>query len=223
MADKLNKISVDPEFDYSQLNYLPIRYRRGLGFSKVIHILSKSSKSEQAGSKDQIENVKALEMKWPDEKECELIAKWCRREDIYSAFGFKRPPAGDYIRRSRLPNCTGSFEPVELLIVRDHDDSKPIGFFIVYEGCKGGGTCPEIDFALTEKRLLGSPVLLRHIKICILSYLFRVRGATMVKWQRLRKKDPVEISPEGLKREIRKKGPDFFPTIWMQHINWIQA
>ena len=227
MADESNTISVRPDLVYSNRSYIPLRFRRKIGFSKVIHTLNKSLKFKQRGRKDRIGNVKVLEMKWPDENERERIVKWCRREDIYRAFGSKRPPAADYIRRSRLPNGSGSFEPVEFLMVRDHSTHRPIGFFIVYEVRHVNQIYPEIDFALTEDKLLGSAVLIRHIKICILSYLFIICGALLVKWQRVGKKAPVEESHEELKRllerEVRMGGPDSVPTIWMQHTKWIQA
>jgi hypothetical protein len=178
---------IDHKFDFDSVSYVPIKFCKRTGFSRIVY-----------------ENV---EIRWPEEDEIDLIAKWCKRPDIFLAFGFSRPIARNYIKKSILPDLTGTTEHVEFLIINDLLNRKSIGFLIVYEGHKFRDPNQEIDFAITNNKYLGSTALVRNIKICILTYLFAVRGAETVHW--IRRKSVENKLPEtrlsGRKLGYRKK------------------
>lgn len=158
------KYSIDHNFDFDSVSYVPIKFYKRTKFSKAVY-----------------EN---MEIKWPDEDEIDLIAEWCKRRDIYLAFGFSRPLARNYIRKAILPTLTGTTEHVEFLIINDQANQRSIGFLIVYESRKFADPNQELDFAITDDNYLGKTPLIRNIKICILTYLFTVRGTHTVHWIR---------------------------------------
>lgn len=160
-----------------------------------------------------------MEVRWPNENETELIAGWFRRPEIHRALGFPVPPRRRHLRLSVLPDLTGGTEPVELLVVRHRPDGVAIGFLVVYEERGAGRPDLELDLAIACEEHRGDPILVRRIKLCVLSYLFAVRGAERVSWVR-RKRDPgsdpggprlfprrgrpVVVTPERFRRWLQR-------------------
>lgn len=142
-----------------------------------------------------------IEIRWPTQDELELMADWFRRPEIHRALGFPLPPRLEHLQLSVLPDLTGGTEPVDLLIVRHLPDRSPIGFLVVYEALGGGNY--ELDLAIASRQRRGDPLLVRKIELCVLGYLFAVRGAERVVWER-RKRGPGEPDAE-------KERPRIFP------------
>jgi hypothetical protein len=168
--------SIDADFDFSGVPYTSIRDRKRTGFLRAIY--------------------EEIEIKWPEAEEIDVLAEWCKREEIYRAFGFSRPLARDYIRKSILPDLTGATEDVEFLLIRDLSAGLPIGFFVVYEGRRFRDPNQELDVAIIDHTRRDWMALFRKIKLCAYSYLFAGRGAQSVHWIRRKK---VEDEASGKK------------------------
>jgi hypothetical protein len=215
----INKKRIEPDFDNSQIPYLPIRYRNRLRSTIVRYQVSKKIRFKKtADKKTRTKQIKTIELKQPDKSELEMISQWIRHKSIYKAFGFKRPVAVNYTKRKRLPNGYGTFEPVEFLVVVHKGTRKIIGFFIVYELCKVGRISQEFDFAITDPQYKGSLTLLLHIRFALLTYLFYVCGVKEYAfWKRESKAWGWEQTIEDFKRKLKvtlkKKGPDAIQII----------
>jgi hypothetical protein len=142
-----------------------------------------------------------IEIRWPTTQELELMADWFRCPEVHRALGFPLPPGIEHLRFSVLPDLTGGTEPVDLLIVHHLPESEPIGFLVVYAAL--GHAAFELDLAIASPEHLGEPLRIRRIELCVLGYLFAIRGADRVVWER-RKRDPDEP-------EERAERPGLFP------------
>lgn len=207
------KKNVDPDFDRSQLAYVPIRYRHRLKFIKIMYHLSEKLGFKTPHQKTRTTSIKTIEFRPPDKSELEMISQCIRQKEIYEAFGFKRPVAVNYTKRKHLPNGYGTFEPVEFMVVVHKGARKLMGFFIIYEVCKGGRSAQEFDFAITDLNYKGSLALLLNIRIALLTYLFLVCGLQNVAiWKRESKDAEYTQSFEDYQRRLRatidKKGPN---------------
>jgi hypothetical protein len=195
------ELIVDANYDFNKIFYVPIRFHKRTGFAKIIY--------------------SNIELRWPNKHEMTLIAQWFTNEEIYRAFGFSRPPSPANIENSMLPDLTAReryLEAVEFLVVRDHSRDKAIGFFVVFESHRRADPNQEIDFAVVDENYRGQVGLLRKIEICILCYLFAVRGAQSVFWVR-RKQEVAEASGPGAPRGMgnrfalyQQKGKPFMIT-----------
>ncbi|MDZ7361173.1 MAG: hypothetical protein ONB46_10655 [candidate division KSB1 bacterium] len=196
-----NEIIINANYDFDKIAYVPIQFHKRTGFSHITY--------------------SNIELRWPNNHEMTLIAQWFKNEDVYRAFGFSRPPSQANIENSVLPDLTAReryLEAVEFLVVRDHSRDKAIGFFVVFESHRRADPNQEIDFAVVDENYRGQVGLLRKIELCILSYLFAVRGAQSVFW--IRRKPRIaeasgSVAPgEGKNRfaPYQQKGKPFIIT-----------
>ena len=189
---EINKeLIIDLSYDFDKIQYIPIRYHRQTGFVKLTYA--------------------NIEIRWPMNNEIKLIWEWFKRKTVYRAFGYSQPPRLNHIENSRLPDLTTKerhLEPVEFLMVRDGSKNKSIGFCVVYEARSKGDPNQELDFTIADDEYLGNVVMIRVIEICILSYLFAVRGAKSVFWIRRKRLNNLNIEPQT--SSYTKKGP---PTV----------
>lgn len=176
--------------------YVPIHAHRKTGFESIAH--------------------RNIELRWPRDAEVELLAQWFSQEEIYRAFGFSRPPSRANIANNVLPDLSTReryLEAVEFLLVCDREQDRPFGFFVAFESRRRADPEQEIDFAVMEESYRGRFDLLRRIEICVLSYLFAVRGARSVFW--VRRKRSTGGIPAPANREAAhylEKGKPFLIT-----------
>ncbi|MFQ5631358.1 MAG: hypothetical protein ACE5I1_21505 [bacterium] len=167
MQEIKNNLFIDKKFDFESVHYVPVRFHKRTQFCKAVY--------------------KNIDLSWPNRDEISVIADWFKREDIYRAFGFTRPPLERHIQKSRLPDNTGRFDCVEFLLIKDIRNNRNIGFIVAYARIKGKAPHQEIDFTLADGDLRGNTSLLLDIKICMLTYFFAVRGVQTVFWVRRKK------------------------------------
>lgn len=177
---------VDHSFDFDGVSYLSIRQRKLSAFSSV--------------------RLQHIVMKWPDDHDVNLITEWLKKEHVYRALGFSRSLPQKYVRRSVVPDLTGTMEAVEFLIFKDTKLDTPTGFLICYEAKRVGDANQEVDFAIMHEGHRGNVALIRTMKLCMLTYLFAVRGAKSVCWIR-RKRLETEAEPSaGASGRYRQQG-----------------
>ena len=174
-------------FDFEGQDYISLRRRHQAGLRRVAY--------------------RDVEIRPPVQEEIGLIAEWFGRPEIFLALGFPRPPAQRYLERSLLPDLTGTYEKVELLLVAQHPAGRPIGFVLVYEYRGTGRPFQELDLAIAEEIQQGRAARVRHIKVAVLSYLFAVCGARQVSWVR-RKRVSGGGRKSGRRSVYRRRGRD---------------
>ena len=162
------RLVVSGSFDFTRVPYVPIRRRDG---QSLCHVLHAGARLHHAGAQDR-----------------ERIAQWLRQPHVYPPLGFTRAPEENWVRRSQVPDGTGTMEPVELLMLREASTDAAVGFYLCYESRRG--RCQEVDFALGATEVAGSVALLRAGKIATLAWLMAVCGVQEVHWLR-RKLDPA--------------------------------
>jgi hypothetical protein len=178
--------------------YVPIHAHKKTGFENIAH--------------------RNVELRWPRHAEIELLIQWFSREEIYRAFGFSRPPSRANIANNVLPDLSTReryLEAVEFLLVCDREQDRAFGFFVVFESRRRADPNQEIDFAVIDESYRGRLGLLRTIEVCVLSYLFAVRGAHSVFWVRRKREDcngklPAQANTGAMR--YHEKGKPFLIT-----------
>jgi len=107
-------------------------------------------------------------------------------------------------------------------MVRLRQEDKPLGFLVVYEDRHAGDADQEIDFGIVNPELEGRPELIRQVRRCILAYLFTVRRAASVSWNRRARSsttcEGLRISRAG--REVRVSRQDFVRQLQRSALPW---
>lgn len=187
---------MDLSYDFDKSPYVPIRNHRKTGFEKITYA--------------------NIEIRWPLQNEIKLIWKRFENEAVYRAFGYSQPPLLKHIIKSELPDLTTGekeLEPVELLTVQDRERDKWIGFCVVYEAKTMDDPDQELDFTIASEEYLGIVGMIRTIEICILSYLFAVRGAKSVFWIRRKPPDHSTRNHESQTAYFKQKGRPIVITL----------
>lgn len=172
--------TIDNTFDFESRPYLPIKRRGEANFIEVACGDVRLQRAAESGMR--------------------RIASWLQEERIYGPLGFSRSIPEKCVRRSVVPDLTGTMETVDFLIIDDAGRTAPFGFVICYDARKYEDPDQEVDMALGDPAFEGRFTLVRSIKIAVLTYLFAVCGAQTVQWIR-RKRNAAE---EGTR--FRRRG-----------------
>ncbi len=175
-----------PDYDFARLRYVSLRRRERIPFSSAIH--------------GQVEVRRARG------SALDRIVKNLQEKRIHRAFGFPKAPAERQLRKSRLPDLSGTFEDVELMQAAWLPDGVLFGLLVVYQS--RGITWPEqeLDFALIDQSYAGRPALIRQVRTAILSYLFALCGVRKAYW--LRRKEVRRTAPGGRSRSYYRRFGD---------------
>lgn len=158
------RFHLSSSFDFEGQPYLSLRRRHEAGLQRATY--------------------RGVEIRPPCAQEIGLIAAWFGRPEVFQALGYPRAPDRRCLQRSLLPDLTGTFERVEMLMAAEHPSGKAFGFLLVYE-CRGAGRpFQELDLAIAEEFRQGGAARVRRVKVAVLSYLFAVCGARRVSWVR---------------------------------------